>query len=40
VETNRVVILDSAGREEVVPLASKREVAERILDAVEARLGR
>jgi phosphopantothenoylcysteine decarboxylase/phosphopantothenate--cysteine ligase len=40
VETNRVVILDRDGGEEVVPLASKREVADRILDAIEARLGR
>jgi phosphopantothenoylcysteine decarboxylase / phosphopantothenate---cysteine ligase len=40
VETNRVIILDKAGHQEVVPLASKREVADRILDAVEARLGR
>lgn len=40
VDTNRVVILDATGHQEVVPLTSKREVAERILDAVEARLGR
>jgi len=40
VETNRVVILDRQGREQEVPLAPKREIAEQILDAVEARLGR
>ncbi len=40
VETNRVVILDRQGRAQAVPLAPKREVAERILDAVEAQLGR
>jgi len=40
VDTNRVVILDRDGGEIEVPLASKREVAERILDAVEARLER
>jgi phosphopantothenoylcysteine decarboxylase/phosphopantothenate--cysteine ligase len=40
VDTNRVVILERDGKEQVVPLASKREVADRILDAVEARLGR
>jgi phosphopantothenoylcysteine decarboxylase/phosphopantothenate--cysteine ligase len=40
VETNRVVILDRRGGAQEVPLAPKREVAERILDAVEASLGR
>jgi phosphopantothenoylcysteine decarboxylase/phosphopantothenate--cysteine ligase len=40
VDTNRVVILDREGGEELVPLASKREVAERILDAVERHLER
>jgi phosphopantothenoylcysteine decarboxylase/phosphopantothenate--cysteine ligase len=40
VDTNRVVIIDRTGAEEAVPLAPKREVADRILDAVEARLGR
>lgn len=40
VDTNRVVILDRDGGERVVPLAHKRAVAEAILDAVEARLGR
>ena len=39
VDTNRVAILDRDGGAQVLPLASKREVAERILDAVEARLG-
>ncbi len=40
VETNRVVILDREGGERHVPLASKRVVADAILDAVERRLGR
>jgi phosphopantothenoylcysteine decarboxylase/phosphopantothenate--cysteine ligase len=39
VDTNRVAILDREGNARVVPLASKREVADAILDAVEARLG-
>lgn len=39
VDTNRVAILDRDGGAQVLPLASKREVAERILDAVEGRLG-
>ena len=39
VDTNRVAILDRDGNARVVPLASKREVAEAILDAVEERLG-
>jgi phosphopantothenoylcysteine decarboxylase/phosphopantothenate--cysteine ligase len=39
VDTNRVAILDREGSARVVPLASKREVAEAILDAVEERLG-
>jgi len=39
VDTNRVAILDREGNARVVPLASKREVAEAILDAVEDRLG-
>lgn len=39
VDTNRVVILGSDGLETAVPLAGKREVADRILDAVEARRG-
>jgi phosphopantothenoylcysteine decarboxylase / phosphopantothenate---cysteine ligase len=40
VDTNRVFILNREGGETAVPLADKREVAERILDAVEARCGR
>ncbi len=40
VDTNRVVILDRDGGERVVPLASKRVVADAILDSVEPRLGR
>jgi phosphopantothenoylcysteine decarboxylase/phosphopantothenate--cysteine ligase len=39
VDTNRVAILDRDGGAQVLPLASKREVADRILDAVETRLG-
>jgi phosphopantothenoylcysteine decarboxylase / phosphopantothenate---cysteine ligase len=39
VDTNRVAILDREGNARVVPLASKRVVAEAILDSVEARLG-
>jgi len=39
VDTNRVAILDREGNALVVPLASKREVADTILDAVEARFG-
>jgi phosphopantothenoylcysteine decarboxylase/phosphopantothenate--cysteine ligase len=38
VETNRVTILARDGADIVVPLADKREVADRILDAVEVRL--
>jgi phosphopantothenoylcysteine decarboxylase/phosphopantothenate--cysteine ligase len=37
-DTNRVVILDREGRSRSLPLMDKREVAEAILDAVEARL--
>lgn len=40
VETNRVVILDRAGGALEVPLASKRVVADAILDRVEPALGR
>ncbi len=39
VDTNRVAILDRDGGAQVLALASKREVADKILDAVEARLG-
>jgi phosphopantothenoylcysteine decarboxylase/phosphopantothenate--cysteine ligase len=38
VDTNRVAILDRDGNARMVPLASKREVADAILDAVEERL--
>ena len=38
VDTNRVTILDRDGGRVDVPLASKRAVADAILDAVEARL--
>jgi phosphopantothenoylcysteine decarboxylase/phosphopantothenate--cysteine ligase len=35
-ETNRAVLLDAAGGEEELPLLSKQELAERILDRVVA----
>ena len=38
VETNRVTLIDATGAEETLPLLPKREVAERILDRVEAAL--
>ena len=38
VDTNRVTIVDVDGREDVLPLQSKRDVAEAILDRVEALL--
>jgi len=38
-DTNRVTVLDREGGSRVLPLQSKREVAEAILDAVESRLG-
>ena len=36
-DTNAVVILDADGNEHLVPLATKREVAEAVWDAVVAR---
>lgn len=39
VDTNRVVLLDRNGSAQPLALASKREIADGILDAVEARLG-
>jgi phosphopantothenoylcysteine decarboxylase/phosphopantothenate--cysteine ligase len=39
-DTNRVTILDKDGGRKAIPLADKREVADAILDAVEARLGK
>lgn len=39
VDTNRVAILGRDGSSTIVPFGTKREVAEAILDAVEARLG-
>jgi phosphopantothenoylcysteine decarboxylase/phosphopantothenate--cysteine ligase len=38
VDTNRVVILDAQGGQEALPLLTKEEVAERILDRVAALL--
>ena len=40
VDTNRVALLDRDGAAQILPLQSKREVAEAILDAVERTLGR
>jgi phosphopantothenoylcysteine decarboxylase / phosphopantothenate---cysteine ligase len=40
VDTNRVALLDRVGTARILPLQSKREVAEAILDAVEQALGR
>ena len=40
VDTNRVTILDREGGARALPLLAKRAVADAILDAVEARLGR
>jgi phosphopantothenoylcysteine decarboxylase / phosphopantothenate---cysteine ligase len=39
VDTNRVIILDRTGREDGLPLLSKAEVAEELLDRVAALLG-
>lgn len=39
-DTNRVALLGRDGSVSILPLQSKREVADAILDAVEARLGR
>ncbi len=39
-DTNRVALVDREGAPRILPLKSKREVAEAILDAVEVRLGR
>jgi phosphopantothenoylcysteine decarboxylase/phosphopantothenate--cysteine ligase len=40
VDTNRVALLDRDGVAQILPLQSKRDVAEAILDAVERNLGR
>jgi phosphopantothenoylcysteine decarboxylase/phosphopantothenate--cysteine ligase len=39
-DTNRVALLDREGGMQILPLQSKEQVADAILDAVEARLGR
>ena len=39
VDTNRVAILGRDGSSTIVPMGTKREVADAILDAIEARLG-
>jgi phosphopantothenoylcysteine decarboxylase/phosphopantothenate--cysteine ligase len=40
VDTNKVIIIDKDGRIEDLPLMSKREVAEKILDRVAEKLGK
>jgi phosphopantothenoylcysteine decarboxylase/phosphopantothenate--cysteine ligase len=40
VDTNRVALLDREGAAQILPLQSKRDVADAILDAVERNLGR
>jgi phosphopantothenoylcysteine decarboxylase/phosphopantothenate--cysteine ligase len=40
VDTNRVALLDREGNSRILPLQSKRDVAEAILDAVESRIVR
>jgi phosphopantothenoylcysteine decarboxylase/phosphopantothenate--cysteine ligase len=40
VDTNRVTIIDKKGKTEDVPLMSKRDVAERILDRVKGMVGK
>jgi phosphopantothenoylcysteine decarboxylase/phosphopantothenate--cysteine ligase len=39
VDTNRVVIIDKKGKTEELPLMSKREVADRVLDRVKGMVG-
>jgi phosphopantothenoylcysteine decarboxylase/phosphopantothenate--cysteine ligase len=39
-DTNEVILLEKSGKSEALPLLSKREVAERILDRIEALRGR
>jgi phosphopantothenoylcysteine decarboxylase/phosphopantothenate--cysteine ligase len=39
VETNRITVVDPAGTVEELPLLSKREAADRLLDRIEDRLG-
>jgi phosphopantothenoylcysteine decarboxylase/phosphopantothenate--cysteine ligase len=38
VDTNRVILIDKKGKAEELPLMSKREVAERVLDRVKGLL--
>ncbi|GAI54138.1 unnamed protein product, partial [marine sediment metagenome] len=40
VDTNKVIIIDRKGKVEKLPLLSKREVADRILDRVVGLVGR
>ncbi len=39
VDTNRVTMIDKKGKVEELPLMSKREVAEKILDRVKGMMG-
>jgi phosphopantothenoylcysteine decarboxylase/phosphopantothenate--cysteine ligase len=39
-DTNEVILLAKDGKAEALPLLSKREVAERVLDRIEAMRGR
>jgi phosphopantothenoylcysteine decarboxylase/phosphopantothenate--cysteine ligase len=40
VDTNRVTLIDKKGKVEVLPLMSKREVAEKVLDRVKGMMGK
>lgn len=40
VDTNRVTLIDRNGRVEELPLMSKREVADKVLDSVVGMLGK
>jgi phosphopantothenoylcysteine decarboxylase/phosphopantothenate--cysteine ligase len=40
VDTNRVIIIDKKGKTEELPLMSKREVAEKVLDRVKGMMGK
>jgi phosphopantothenoylcysteine decarboxylase/phosphopantothenate--cysteine ligase len=40
VDTNRVILIDKKGKTEELPLMSKREVAEKILDRVKGMMGK
>jgi len=40
VDTNRVIIIDKKGKTEELPLMSKREVADKVLDRVKGITGK